>query len=247
LSGFGNLLRKENSLWWSTKKWWTQSLIWSIVLNGILAIILWANTETPPRAEMIEIFFMLHGAFTAMGVMVLTQGIIVGEKRSGTAAWILTNPVSRTAFVLSKLVGHSIGIIAVLVLLQGGLAYFQISMRLATIFPIIPFLKGVGLLCLHTLFYLTLTLMLGTFFNGRGPVIGIGIGVLVGQNLVGQLLGEFVPWVISLLPDTLLRLTVPVVTGHSLPSDWLLTLVATSILTVSFVIVAILRFMRQEF
>jgi hypothetical protein len=40
-----------------------------------------------------------------------------------------------------------------------------------------------GLNALHVLFYITLALILGSIFNSRGPVIGISIGILIGQDL----------------------------------------------------------------
>ena len=39
--GFANLLRKENGEWWHTRRWWTQSLLWLLIINGILALALW--------------------------------------------------------------------------------------------------------------------------------------------------------------------------------------------------------------
>ena len=42
-SGFANLLRKENSLWWGTRKWWVQTLVWLFISNGIIAFILWGH------------------------------------------------------------------------------------------------------------------------------------------------------------------------------------------------------------
>ena len=36
--GFANLLRKENGEWWRTRRWWLQSLLWLLIINGILAV-----------------------------------------------------------------------------------------------------------------------------------------------------------------------------------------------------------------
>ena len=247
-SGFANLLRKENSLWWGTRKWWVQSLIWLVIVNGILAIILWADsTDSPPALEAVEPFIMIHGSMTAVGVMVLAQSAMVGEKRSGTAAWIMTNPVSRSAFLLSKLVGNAVGIFAVLVLLQGLIGYCQISLRGGGLLPPVDFVAAMGLLSLHLLFYLTLALMLGALFNSRGPVIGISIGVLLGQNLVTQLVTRWVPWLPTVIPERLLTLAVPVGQGQTLPSNWPIPVIVTFLMSLSFMAVAIWRFQREEF
>ena len=44
-----------------------------------------------------------------IGVIVTVQGAIVGEKELGTAAWVISKPVSRASFIVAKLVGHGVG------------------------------------------------------------------------------------------------------------------------------------------
>ena len=36
--GFANLLRRESDKWWRTRRWQVQSLLWLLIVNGILAI-----------------------------------------------------------------------------------------------------------------------------------------------------------------------------------------------------------------
>jgi ABC-2 type transport system permease protein len=251
--GFANLLHKENSLWWGTRKWWTQSLIWLLVSNGLIALILWvipaldSTSSVPPPSEVMNIFLVTHGAFASFGVMILAQSAIVGEKQSGTAQWILSNPVSRRAFILSKLFGNAIGIAAILIFLQCTVAYFQISLRLADFVPILPYMAATGLLGLMLLFYLTLALMLGTIFNSRGPVIGISIGVGVVQSLLGELLVAWVPWISLVIPDTVLQFAGLIVQGQPLPAEWPLPIIITSLMCILFILIAIWRFNREEF
>ena len=271
--GFANLLRKENGTWWGTYVWWTQALIWMAIINGMLAFVIWVVPVLAPAAALsapnltagekqavqedmadfqqnreangLQVFFQVTGFTTAIGVMIIAQGAIVGEKQSGTAAWILSNPVSRTAVILSKFVALGIGSVAILIGLQSLIAYGQISLAGAGIWPVLPFLGSVGLLSLHLLFYLSLTLMLGTLFDSRGPVIGIPMAVLIGQSLLGSLVGSFVPWFPLLLPARLPELGLTLALGQPLPSP--LPVVATTLLVVGFVLVAVWRFEREEF
>ena len=54
-----------------------------------------------------------------------------------------------------------------------------------------------GLFSLYLLFYLALTLMLGTFFSARGPVLGIAIGVAIASMRgIGGLLSDYAPWLV---------------------------------------------------
>ncbi len=96
--GFANLLRKENGEWWHTRRWWLQSLIWLPIVNGILAVGLWVvpvidPAEAGDTLENLGIFIQVMTQFPIFGVIVITQGAVIGEKQSGTAAWIMSAPV----------------------------------------------------------------------------------------------------------------------------------------------------------
>ena len=69
------------------------------------------------------LFNIFMGLAGAIGVSILMQTAVVGEKRSGTAAWVLSKPVSRVAFIIAKLIANSTGIVVTLVLAQGLIAY----------------------------------------------------------------------------------------------------------------------------
>lgn len=251
--GFANLLRKENSLWWGTRKWWTQTLIWLLISNGLIALIIWiipafdSSASIPPPSETMDVFLKVHGAFATIGVMILSQSAIVEEKRSGTAEWILSNPVSRSAFVLSKFLGNALGVLVILVLVQGGIAYLQISLRNGFFPLLVPYLETMGLLSLTLLFYLTLSLMLGTIFKTRGPVIGISIGLLVIQSILRQLAMTWVPWLPLVMPDTLMQMASPIVQGQPLPAEWPFPIISTTLMSILFVLIAMWRFNREEF
>jgi ABC-2 type transport system permease protein len=186
------------------------------------------------------------GIFPVFGVLVMAQGAIVGEKQSGTAAWILSGPVSRAAFILSKLVANAIGFLVTGVVLQGLIAYLQMALRLGGFLPLIPIVTALSLHALHLLFYLTLTLMLGTFFNSRGPVLAIPIAILIGQGILESLAKGFAPWFPwHILPAKLPGLAGIAALGEPLPS--FSPIVAVSLSSLVFVLLAIWRFEREEF
>jgi hypothetical protein len=67
-----------------------------------------------------------------------------------------------------------------MIVLQGAIAYLLLSARLGSAPPLVPFAGGIALLGPNLLFYFSLTLMLGTLFAGRGPVLGIPLAILYG-------------------------------------------------------------------
>jgi ABC-2 type transport system permease protein len=218
-------------------------------LNGAVVLLLWIVPavdpgNAPPAKDTFGIFMNLL-AITLLGAMVLMQGAIVGEKSSGTAAWIMSNPVSRSAFVFSKLVANAAAILILIVLLQGSIAYAQFALHGEFTPRIGSFAAALGLHGLSLMFYITLALMLGTFFNSRGPVIGISIAVVVLQDLMAQLLVGPLPWLPGVLPSRLTELSVSMASGEPLASiDPLLT---AAVLSILFVSVAVWRFRREEF
>ncbi len=42
LDGFANLFRNENAAWWHTRRWIIHVILWTVLVNGILASALWA-------------------------------------------------------------------------------------------------------------------------------------------------------------------------------------------------------------
>ena len=256
-SGLANLLRKENSLWWGTRKWWVQTLIWLVISNGIIAFLLWGIPLIDPSAnnnldasnvnELIKVFLQLELFFATFGVMVLSQGLIVNEKKFGTAAWVLSNPVSRSSFIFSKLIGHGWAMFVILVGGQCLVAYLQLALKAGNFINPVPLFLATGVMSLHLLFYLTLALMLGTLFDSTGPVIGIPIALLIGMNILPQILGSLIPWLVLILPGRLTDLAIAVGVGQSLPEGWHYPLVTTVVLIVVFITLASVRLGREEF
>src|SRR4030042_2782421 len=106
--GWSNMLRNGLSRWFKTRTWWVQSLIWGGMVGGLITAVALAP-DSPPAEELLTLFAVFVGLFPAVGVIIIMQDALVGEKREGTAAWELCKPVSRPALVLSKVVAHSVG------------------------------------------------------------------------------------------------------------------------------------------
>lgn len=262
-TGFANLFRKESRDWWGTRAWLVQALIWTAILNGLLATLLFAvppeaseaaaqagRAAEPKDVTGLMVFFIMAGIALSIGTIILGQDEIIDEKQQGTAAWILSKPVSRTAFVLAKLFANALGILVVMVLLQGALAFVQVSIARGSLLPIGPFVGGLALVFLNLMFYLTLTIMLGALFKDRGGVIGIPMAILFGyQILMGILpfLGEIMPWALTMPLDQRAgsSLAMAVVMGQALPS--VTPIIATALWCVVFTVVAVWRFNRDEF
>jgi ABC-2 type transport system permease protein len=246
--GLGNLLSNELARWWKTRMWWVQCLIWGGVVGFLLGSVILQAPEMPV-SEMVTIYSIFGGLFPAVAVVIIMQGVLVGEKQEGTAAWVLSKPVSRPAFILSKFIAHTLGVLATMVIFPGLVAYALFTFGAGVQLEAGRFLAALGILFLALLYYLTLTLMLGTLFQGRGPVIGIALALVFGQ----QYLMAMVPFLKYLLPWTLVIAlneketpVVPAILTGQAPWSWIPVL-AVVVQIAIFVWISVVRFEREEF
>jgi ABC-2 type transport system permease protein len=124
--GLSNLLRSGLARWFKTRTWWVQCLIWGGVLGMMLSAMLFGRDKADMETVLL-IFGIFAGLFPAVAVTIIMQDALVGEKREGTAAWVLSKPATRQAFILSKLVANSVGVLVTMVLVPCALSYALIS------------------------------------------------------------------------------------------------------------------------
>lgn len=261
LRGFAALLHKENRAWWGTRRWYTSALLWCGGLGGLVALMLWV---LPSMAELAgdasvaaaggplafaldmgrSAFFDLGTIALAIGVIVLLQDAIVDETQSGVAEWLLAKPVARRSYILAKLAAAVLAVLALLIALPALVAYGLLSLRGGAPYPLAPFLAGLGIMTVHTLFYLTLTLMLGTLFGSRPPILGISLGVLLGGSLLVSFLKPAVyitPWIMS-------KTAALAASSQAVPPELLWPpLLSSALWCLIFVLVALAKFEKTEF
>ncbi len=261
LRGFSNLLRKENRAWWSTRRWWINALLWPGMLGGLVGLMIFvvptiaAQTGDPavdaaggPLPFALQLgsmaFFEMGTMVLAIGVVVLCQDLIIEEKQSGVVEWLLAKPVARRSYVLAKLAASAGAVLVLLISLPALVTYLMLSIRLGAPFPPLPFLGGVGILSAHTLFYLTLTLMLGTLYTSRAPILGVALGLLLSGNFLSGLLKPLVfvtPWMLAKVASL-------VVDAQPVPASLLWSPLTASLLwSAVFIFVALVKFEKTEF
>lgn len=262
LRGFDNLLDHEHRLWWGGRKWLLQLLIWFLLINGSVAFLgiaaitskdalkeAGAPEFTPESIYMMEIqaFFQFASLCTAVGAVISSQGAIIQEKQMGTAAWILSKPVSRSAFVLAKMIAQASAFL-VLAEIVPTIVFCIETYLLAGIVPApLDLLAGMGVWALLVLFYLTLTIMLGTFFNSRGAVLGIALGFMFAGFVIPNVwpdVAMIFPWMLGQL--ALLLALGPNAPGP-IPPSAIIPVIATILWMVIFVALALWGFRKEEF
>ena len=246
--GLANMLNSEMARWWLTKMWWIQCLIWLGTVGFIITMILFAGPSVPPAAEVAAVYAALAGLFPAVGVVIISQGAVVGEKNEGTAAWVLSKPLSRPAFILAKVIANSLGMLVTMIIVPGVVVYVLVYVAAGAAWQLPGFLAGMGMLFLFDFYFLCLTLMLGTLFSSRGPVIGISLALLfLQQNLIGLLpvLRFFLPWGLISPTGSVAESAAPCLIIGGMSCSYSLPPVV-ALEAILFLFIAILRFNREE-
>jgi ABC-2 type transport system permease protein len=207
MSGFGPLLAKELREQWRTRRLLVVVIVFAIFgigspllakytpqLVGALAGEEVARAiPAPTTADAILQFLKNLGQTGVLAAILLAMGSVASDKERGIAALLLTKPVSRSAYLLSKLLA-----IAITLLVAVGVAGIAAYGYTAWLFETLPaggYAAMCGLLLLQLLVYAALTFLGSTLSRSALAAAGIGIGALVIVAIVSALpvIGRYTP------------------------------------------------------
>lgn len=235
-----------------------------LVLIGLLLLIaiasptlaklmpkLLGSMESNSDAEGIKIIFsrepnVLDGFFQYIKnlnlypifVILIFMGLISDERTNGTAEMILTKPISRSCFLLSKFLAATLLILMGIIISTGVCLFY--SYVLFGSFKIANFI----LINLYLFFYLVafvaFIIFMGVISKSTGMVAIGGIGFYVLLLVTGS-----IPVLRSFNPQTLYNATSLIIINK--PAPYLLpSLVSTILLIASFLVAACLIFEKKE-
>ncbi len=179
------------------------------------------------------------GAFTAIA---LAMGAVATEKERGTAAFILTKPASRGAFLGAKLVVlYLVLLVATFGAALVGWAYTAV---LFEVLPIGGWLALAELAWLSLVVWTSVTFLASTVTRSMAVAAGLGFASLIGLTLLSA-----IPPLTQYLPAGLDLPAMQLALGKSDAVDWakVATAVAGSLaIVVASVVASWLAFRRQE-
>lgn len=248
LAGIANQVKRESGTWWSTRRWWVQCIVWTGLTNGLLAMMLWVVPEldaVPGVGDMtisdsaIQ-FAGMAALLSSIGVVVIAQGILIDERRSGVLEWMLSKPLSRPALILAKFAGTAPALVIVLVLMPWLGVLAQLSAASGSLWPVGRWLGAVMLVGLLALFHLALVLALSAMTWSRALVVAVPLAGIIGTDLIAA----NVPSAFDLLPWSLARLTGPVLVDGTLAATG--PIISTAVLTSLCLVTAVWGLLRTE-
>ena len=247
--GFRNLIGKENDEWVAGPSLLAHAVIWILIVAVLSAVIAFVRGEMEPGYTPKDIndagalmFFVLGSVASVIAVVAKTQGAIIGEKQLGTAAWVLSKPASRRAFLLAKLAVHFRWLLMVTLLVPAVVFYGLVTAVSTLPPPPLLFVGGLGIFALGLLFYLALSLLLGTAFESRGPLAGTVFGFMV----AGFMIANYAPWLTAAFPWLFFQSGFNLVAQERIPAHNLISIPATALWIGLFVLLALRRFERAE-
>ena len=194
--------------------------------------------QTPTTADAIAQFLKNLTQFGALAAILLAMGAVAAEKERGTAAMILSKPVSRAAFLTSKLVAIAVNLL-VSVAVAGALGYYY-TLVLFKALPPADYAAMCLLLWLSLIVYAALTLLGSTLTRSTAAGAGVGFVFLVVTGIVSVL-----PRVGAYMPESLATPAASLALGT--PAENLAGPVAVNLgLIVVALLVAWAVFRRQE-
>jgi ABC-2 type transport system permease protein len=249
--GFSNFFQKENRNWWQDRSPLVRAGIWLVLIDGllILSLFILPNLAGPGGEPLIpedplemgsQMFTGITMIALAIGIVILLQDTIIEELQSDTAGWVLSKPISRKAFILAKLVSHSVGMLIQMILLPSLIAYGLFWIYEPSAITIGDFIATVFVICVHTLFYLTLTILIGVISKNRSIVLSIALVSIFGGGFVA------IPELVQFFPWQLPQIGLLILQGKPVDTMGLTMIGATLLWSFAFSAVAVQQFGRVE-
>jgi ABC-2 type transport system permease protein len=199
-SVFVTALRKELVLQWRTRRFLVVMAVFVLfgltspvvakytpeIIKSMAGAAQFANLiPTPTIADAMAQYVKNLTQFGFMLAVLLGMNAVAGEKESGTAAMILSKPMPRWAFVVSKFSAQSL--VYASAFLVAGLGAYYYTYLMFGAFDALKFL-GINLLLLLWLLTFVGAALLGSVIgNSVAAAAGIGLGLSVAFMLAGTI------------------------------------------------------------
>jgi ABC-2 type transport system permease protein len=148
----------------------------------------------PPSAAMaIAEYTSTIGQVGVLVAVLVAMGAVARERSRGTAAMVLSKPVSMGAFLIAKLTAMSVTFIGALIL--GSVACYTYTVLLIESADISAFLALNLLIALFLVVCLAVTLFFSSIFRNQLAAGGIALAIIIMQALLTQIpvFGDYLP------------------------------------------------------
>jgi ABC-2 type transport system permease protein len=163
----------------------------------------------PTVADAVIQFTKNIGQFGVLLAILVTMGAVATEKERGTAAFILTKPVTRGAFLAAKAIGIGV-LLGIAMAVAGALCWIYTTILFEPL-PVAAFAGAVGLVWLSLVVFAALTFLASVATRSALVAGGLGFGAFIVMGILGALptIGPYLPTSLWAAADQLALGTVP--------------------------------------
>ncbi len=207
MTGLGTLLRKELLEQWRTTRLPVVATVFLLVglsspllarftpelLKAVAGDQFQITLPSPTVADAYDQLAKNLGQFGALIAVLLAMGAMATEKERGTAALILTKPVSRAAFLVAKLIAIATTLGVSTTIAAAG-AWFY-TLVLFEPLPVGGFVAAAILRWLALVAYGSITLLGSTLTRSALAAAGLGVAafIVLGILSIAPSIGRFLP------------------------------------------------------
>ncbi len=205
LLGLRNLLRKDAIDWLRSKRPWIVIVVSLFVFLPAAAnsrinewiIRNFPTAETSSKVVSLQPMDNLMQAigtqFIVIAVIFATMSLLLAERDSGTLAWTISKPVSRTSVLVSKWITSTLILWVAAVVIPLVATTVLVSVLYGMPDMAIVGRLGVNLLAVPAL-YVAITLAAATLVPSQAAVGAIGLGIFAGAQLLGGIVPSLAPF-----------------------------------------------------
>ncbi len=170
-------------------------------------------------------------------LVIMLGGMVAGERKSGTAVFVLTKPLSRSAFLLGKVVSQ--GILLSITVIAGALVTWAMTHALFGEAPLRTLAVGTGVWLVWGLMFVGLMLLLSALVGSQAGAAGLGVAlfILISIPSAWEAASRY-------SPAGLLGAPGQIVAGRTVPLLW--PLVTAGVLAAAALLAAGWAFSRKE-
>jgi ABC-2 type transport system permease protein len=243
LLGFGNLVRKDVAEWVHGKRPWIVLAVTASVFALTAAnarITEWAARSFPADpgdgpAKVLSvqpldnILVAIGTQFIVLVAIFATMSLLLAERDSGTLAWAISKPVSRTSVLVSKWLTSTLilWVAAVVIPLTFTTALVTVLYGLPDLAVVIAL--GLTLITVPA-FFVAVALTAATFVPSQAAVGAIGVAIFAAPQIVGGVVPALTPF----FPGSIFDWAVGISTGGPAslvtPVAWLVGLAVLFVL-----------------
>ena len=237
LLGLGNLVRKDLSEWLHGKRPWIVAAITTFVFAlaaGNARITAWVVSSlpaepgaTPAKVVSLQpldnVMFAIGTQFIILAVIFATMSLLLAERESGTLAWTISKPVSRTSVLVSKWLTSTLILWVAAVVVPLAITTALVTILYGMPDPI-PVIALAATLITVPAFFVAVALTAATFVPSQAAVGAIGVAVFVAPQIVGGVVPALTPFFPGSIFDWAIAVSTGAPASFVTPVAWLVGL-----------------------